>query len=155
MVLAEGHSEQTFCEELLWPALGGYEDKRVTRLDPSGSQQGRRARGGHAHRFAIIERDLRRVLNGGFDVVTTMIDLYHLPEDFPGLDDAKKIPDPIARARKLEAALHTRMGAPRAVPGRVYGERSRSSLREAGRWLENHRWRFATVGEGHEHSGHD
>ena len=43
----------------------------------------------------------------------------------------------------------------RAVPGRVYDELSRSSRRAAGRWLENHRWRLATVGEGHEHGGRD
>jgi hypothetical protein len=123
MVLVEGQTEQTFCEELLWPRLDGYDDKRVTKLDPSGSQQGRGARGGHAHRFRIIERDLQRVLHGGFDVVTTMIDLYHLPADFPGLDAAARIPDPIDRARHLEAALHAHMGAPRQlVPNLVVHE---------------------------------
>ncbi len=115
MVLAEGQTEQTFCEELLWPTLKGYGDKRVTKLDPSGSQASRSARGGHAHRFRIIERDLQRVLRGGFDVVTTMIDLYHLPEDFPGLGEAARIPDPIERARHLEAALHAHMGAPKQL----------------------------------------
>jgi hypothetical protein len=113
MSLVEGQTEQTFCEVLLYPWLDGYAFKLgPTRLDPSGAQQGRSARGGHAHRFRVIERDLERVLRARCDVVTTLLDLYHLPPDFPGMEEAQRIPDPVRRAEHLEHALYERMGSP-------------------------------------------
>ncbi len=113
IVLVEGQTEQTFCEELLYPWLGGHETWGPTKLDPSGDQQDRSGRGGHAHRFRIIERDLEKLLRGPFDVVTTMLDLYHLPKDFPGMAEAERIPNPIRRAEYLEGALHRHLGSPR------------------------------------------
>lgn len=124
IALVEGQTEETFFQALLYPSLDCYGEKLgPVKLDPSGVQQGRSARGGHAHRFGVIERDLKKLLGGRFDVVTTMFDLYHLPTDFPGMPEAQRIPNEIRRAEHLEAALYEHFGSPpQLVPNLVVQE---------------------------------
>jgi hypothetical protein len=47
---------------------------------------------------------------------STMLDLYALPNDFPGFEGSRSIGDPIARARFLEDRLFEDLGDPRFVP---------------------------------------
>lgn len=49
-------------------------------------------------------------------VFTTMFDLYALPEDFPGFDDARRLVDPYQRVAFLEAALATDVDDHRLIP---------------------------------------
>src|SRR3954468_22665343 len=48
--------------------------------------------------------------------LTTMIDLYALPEDFPGFDKAKAIADPHKRVEFLETELANDIAHPRFIP---------------------------------------
>jgi hypothetical protein len=53
-----------------------------------------------------VLRFLRNTLRERGDTyVTTMFDLYGLPPDFPGVNEATTLHDPLARAERIEVAL--------------------------------------------------
>ncbi|CAD5914439.1 hypothetical protein PA905_02950 [Planktothrix agardhii CCAP 1459/11A] len=47
---------------------------------------------------------------------TTMCDLYALPNDFPGFEEAQKISDPYERVKQLENALFDDINDSRFIP---------------------------------------
>jgi len=47
---------------------------------------------------------------------TTMVDLYKLPSDFPGLAESRGIVDPVNKAEFLEGRLSSDLNHPRFVP---------------------------------------
>ena len=64
------------------------------------------AAGGGLTRQRVL-RFLRNTLREREDAyVTTFFDLYGLPAEFPGRAEAAREPDPLARARVVEHALH-------------------------------------------------
>ena len=69
--------------------------------------------------FAKIRDDLNRLLREDRDAeafFTTMIDLYALPSEFPGWDEARKKFVPRDRVLILEEAFRTEMGDDRFYP---------------------------------------
>jgi hypothetical protein len=83
-ILAEGQTEETFVQAVLSPAL------QPLWLVPV-IVKTRRAAGGSAHRggyvtYARLKAEVQRLLGDtSAAAVTTMLDLYALPRDFPGL----------------------------------------------------------------------
>lgn len=73
----------------------------------TGRKRGRTFRGGW-NSYEQLRRDLTlwmkqdRAEDAWF---TTMVDLYRLPSDFPGLSESKSIPEPRRRAKFLEERL--------------------------------------------------
>lgn len=83
-ILAEGQTEEFFIRDLLSPhlaKLGVY--AAPTRICTKKVQGQRRHRGGHAGSYSYIQSDIRRLLPS-HHWVTTMLDYYGLPADFPG-----------------------------------------------------------------------
>ena len=82
-VLAEGQTEETFIRELLAPhydRMGLYLTPIVVRTSPS-------HRGGVVS-YAQVKRQIERLCKQDRTAfVTSMIDLYALPDDFPGKRD--------------------------------------------------------------------
>ena len=115
-VLVEGQTEETFVRDVLGPHLAAFGTAATPVLLKT-----KRVKSGGAFRGGVtcteqVLGDIRRLLgDGGVVAVTTMIDYYALPEDFPGM--ASRPPGlPAARVAHVEAALGRAVGAPKLIP---------------------------------------
>lgn len=118
VVIVEGVTEEGFVREVLcphllprglwaWPILTGT---RRTRRDE---------RGGHRGAYRVTRDDISRTLkqHGRRGAcVTTMLDLYGLPNDFPGYATAAVTPDPYQRVAAIEDAMSADIADHRFVP---------------------------------------
>lgn len=120
--LVEGQTEETFFNEVIRPHLaerGVFAD--VQLINPKMGSNARRTKGGWTS-YAAIQGHLQRWMaeDGSRDVrFTSMVDLYRIPPDFPGLETARSIADPWNRVEHLERAwdAHVRGGSfPRFIP---------------------------------------
>ncbi|MFW5693465.1 MAG: DUF4276 family protein, partial [Thermoguttaceae bacterium] len=120
-VFAEGQTEQTFADNVLKPHLarfGVYMHRPV--LIAHARKKGRVHRGG-GRKYLPMRNDILRFTKQektNPDVYfTTMIDLYALPGDFPGLDEAEKLRrNPFDRVRFLQQQFAEDIGDRRFVP---------------------------------------
>lgn len=83
LVLVEGQTEERFVKDVLAPAFwsrGLYLSPTI--LVTKRVKDGPNFKGG-VTRFARFENDLRELLRSGGAVVTTILDYYRLPADFP------------------------------------------------------------------------
>ncbi|MGW4238672.1 DUF4276 family protein [Streptomyces sp. NPDC004749] len=98
-VLVEGATEERLVQQVLQPELL-VRDIWVTPV----ALKTRRAAGrphdkGGVSRWPKIEHDIRALLrNPAVDTVTTMLDLYGLPSDTPGLSGARPVTRTLASA---------------------------------------------------------
>jgi hypothetical protein len=118
-ITAEGKTEQEFASMVLTPHLAARNVLlSKPRLAALGKKAGLVHRGG-VLRYLPFKNDIIRWLkedrrpNARF---TTMIDLYALPKDFPGYEEARKVPDCYQRVGKLEAALKADIDDRRLIP---------------------------------------
>lgn len=119
-LFAEGQTEQTFADTVLKPHfanLGVYLHPPV--LIAHARKKGKVHRGG-GRKYLPMKNDVLRFLaqEKGADVFfTTMIDLYAIHTEFPGLAEAEKLRHmPDKRVEALEQAFATDIGDPRFVP---------------------------------------
>ena len=119
-LFAEGPTEQTFATNLLSPHLanvGVYMQAAV--LIAHAKKKGIVHRGG-GRKSIPMKNDILRFLaqEKGRDVFfTTMIDLYAIHTEFPGLDEAEKLRhSPDKRVEALERAFADDIGDPRFIP---------------------------------------
>jgi hypothetical protein len=115
--LVEGQTEETFIQRVLEPHLrnlGVYltpilvMTKRV--------KDGRKFKGG-VSRYATVRKDLQRLLaDRNARAVTTMIDYYGVPEDFPGHASLPRAGSCYDRVAHLEASLRSDLDDPRFRP---------------------------------------
>ncbi len=115
-ILVEGQTEETFVRDVLAPHLLGFEivftpiviaTKRV--------KSGFKFKGGVSN-YDKLRKDLRRLLGDtGVLAVTTMIDYYGLPRDFPG---ATELPpgDCYRRVEFLQDSFRVDLGSDRFLP---------------------------------------
>jgi hypothetical protein len=115
LVLVEGQCEEAFVKQVLRPRFdprGLY--FRPTIIETKKILSGGGFRGGVAS-FAQFRRHLVRLLSSAADerrfTVTTMLDYYQLPSDFPGMD-SRPAGDARARVSHVEKAIHQFFGAP-------------------------------------------
>jgi hypothetical protein len=95
-VLVEGQTEETFINQLLYGHLAQQgifispillTTKRVrNRSSAERALPGRRFKGGISN-YPRVKMDVRNALNDRQAIVTTMIDFYGLPGDFPGMNN--------------------------------------------------------------------
>lgn len=119
-LFAEGQTEQTFADRVLKPHLanmGVYLHPPV--LIAHARRRGRMHRGG-GRKYLPMKADIHRFLaqEKGADVFfTTMIDLYAIHPEFPGLAETEKLrPNPNQRVEALEQAFAEDIGDLRFVP---------------------------------------
>lgn len=121
LILVEGQTEEVFVRDVLTPHLApfGVHPTQVllkTKRTASGS-----FKGGVTSAEQVIG-DVRRLLGDtGAAAITTMIDYYGLPDDFPGMD-ARPPHDAYARVACVEAAFAAVFDAPHFVPHLVLHE---------------------------------
>jgi hypothetical protein len=119
-VFAEGPTEQTFANIVLKPHLAGF---RVYLQPPQliahARKKGKIHRGG-GRQYGPMKNDLQRLLaqeKSREVFFTTMIDLYAIPADFPGLAQAEKLRHtPPKRVEALEQAFAQDIGDKRFLP---------------------------------------
>jgi hypothetical protein len=106
-VIVEGLTEEAFVVNLLLEHLIGF----GVRAEPilTGTRKSRRAhKGGHRNTYQVIRDDIARTLDQHANrqaCVTTMLDLYALPDDFPGFSTSAEMSDPYTRVASIEAAM--------------------------------------------------
>ncbi|GAA4357470.1 DUF4276 family protein [Variovorax defluvii] len=112
LILVEGQIEERFVKDVLAPFFEPSElfvtpvvlvTKRV--------KDGPNFKGGVTH-FAKFESDLRRLLRDSDALVTTMLDYYGLPVDFPGMSTRPAGGSPLDRVRHIEIAVDQHFGKP-------------------------------------------
>lgn len=115
-VTTEGQSERKFAEEVLRPHLANrYIDVRA-RVVVTNRKLGKR---GGIIDYDKIRGDLHRLMLEDQQAearFTTMIDLYALPDQFPGWTNAKQLSHPHDRIRVLEESLKTDFADHRFLP---------------------------------------
>lgn len=119
-ILCEGQTEQGFVQEVLRPYLlehgvAGVKGTLVT------TNKKKNARGGmltYSQAATDIDVLCKTSLEGEYErhVITTMFDLYALPDDFPGYESAKVLRDPYSRIASLEAAFAKEINDVRFIP---------------------------------------
>jgi hypothetical protein len=115
-VVAEGQTEETFVRDLLTEFLAHRGAYVAVRCVMTGRRRETIYRGGMTS-YARARRDIQRWLHEDPSAhLTTLFDLYRLPGDFPGLDQAKALHDPYARVQCIEADLAADIQHPRFIP---------------------------------------
>lgn len=116
----EGQTEQEFAVGVLQPYLAAFNvflaKPRLT--GPHGRRGGRIPQGGLFNTFVHALNDMRRWLREDQSTdarFSMMVDLYHLPRDFPDHDAAMALTDPYAQTRHLEQALVREMNDSRFI----------------------------------------
>ena len=116
-MLVEGQSEETFVKTTLAPylALHGVYVERPIVLWTKRVASGGGFRGGVSH-WNQIRRDLLPLTRDGDAWVTTLIDFYGLPDDFPGRAEALALDGPRAQVERLHVEFGGAIGQPRFIP---------------------------------------
>lgn len=118
-IVCEGQTEESFVKKVLQPYLRSY--GIVAKPILVTMNRSKRAQGGIVN-FSHIERDIQDTLkqwssnNYEHHMVTTFIDYYALPNDFPGFSEAQQYFEPYQRVECLEQALAERIHSSRFLP---------------------------------------
>ena len=117
LVLAEGVSEEVFVNTVLSPHLeqfGVY--PKATGVVTKRLANGQKIRGGNP--WPKVKNSLQPLLADSDAWVTSLLDYYGLPEDFPGVAQASKLKaTAMDRVLHVQHALATAMGQPpRFIP---------------------------------------
>jgi hypothetical protein len=117
-VLVEGQTEEEFVRDILYP----YLQSKSIYLNPIIAKTRRAIGGNAAYRGGIvsygkIEFDVKRLVNDtSVSLVTTMIDFYRLPTDFPGFGDKEAKRLSYDAVRYLESKFKDAVGHPKFFP---------------------------------------
>lgn len=119
-VFCEGRTEQNFCSQVLQPHLFPQHDGIIHTIQIANSRQHGVIHRGGVRRYRVLRNDISNALNQHRRAgvcFTSMIDLYGLPRDFPGMADQQRNPDnPRPYVDALETAFGNDIGNPRFVP---------------------------------------
>lgn len=111
-IYSEGQTEQEFVTQILRPHLErfGYSVSAVVNPTSPGS------RGGLSH-YQQFKTNAKRIRKSAPDcLLTTMIDLYGLPNDFPGMENIREIIDPYEKVAILEKKLDEDLALENFIP---------------------------------------
>lgn len=114
LILVEGQTEERFVKDVLGPTFFNRElFFHATILVTKRVKAGANFKGGVTN-FARFNNDTQRLLNSaGGALVTTMLDYYRLPPDFPGMSSRPPNGTPLQRVTHVERAIAQHFGTPR------------------------------------------
>ena len=119
-LFAEGRTEQTFASTVLSPHLANHGVYMQGPILVANSRRGRVTHRGGIRTFRAMQDDIGRFRrqDSADDVFfTSMIDLYALPGDFPGFQQANRHrADPYRRVEALEASWADKTADRRFIP---------------------------------------
>ena len=117
-IACEGQTEEVFVRTVIAPHLGSFHVFATATIvgTPKRRASAPLRKGGGG--WQLWERDLRRLLDGPTpDLrVTTLFDLYGLPDGFPGRDGFAAITDTVRRCVQIERALSDHFDDRRFLP---------------------------------------
>ncbi|MBE9006846.1 DUF4276 family protein [Fortiea sp. LEGE XX443] len=117
-VFVEGQTEETLVRELLYE----YFQEKDIYLNPILVRTSATGKGGVVS-YAKIKPQLdRKCREDKTAFVTTMFDLYALPNDFPGSDSLPKTSDPFQKAKYLEQEMGKDIGHTNFIPNLLVHE---------------------------------
>jgi hypothetical protein len=113
LILVEGQTEERFVKDVLGPAFFARElFFQPTILVTKRVKAGPNFKGGVTS-FAKFKNDAQRLLNTAAGaLVTTMLDYYRLPLDFPGMNSRVPNWPPLRRVIHVEKEIAHRFGTP-------------------------------------------
>lgn len=113
LILVEGQTEERFVKDVLGPAFWPMNlFLKATILVTKRVKDGPNFKGGVTN-FAKFQNDTQRLLNSSGDaLVTTMLDYYHLPLDFPGMNFRPANGTPAKRVIHVETAIAQHFNSP-------------------------------------------
>lgn len=114
-VFCEGQTEEVFVREVLAPDL----QERDLWLNPIVLATGPRAKGGVSSYGKVKRQILQKCREDRCSCITTLIDYYGLPADFPKSDS---IPDSYDAATRCETAFQRDIGEPNFIANFVIHE---------------------------------
>jgi len=118
-IIAEGQTEEEFVNTILAEHLADFNVFTDVHCVTTKQTKTQVYRGGLVS-YEKAKKDILLWLKqekGNKDVrFTTMWDLYALPNDFPQIDEAKRICDPYQKVKKLETALADNIDDYRFIP---------------------------------------
>jgi hypothetical protein len=115
-VIVEGQTEEAFVKEVLAPELGARGVFLTARRLLTGRSRGRTYRGGVTS-YARARNDILQWLRPDAGAYcTTMLDLYALPSDFPGMTTMPSAAAPAQKVRHLEDAFAADIESERFLP---------------------------------------
>jgi hypothetical protein len=112
----EGETELEFAKQTLFPHLAKFEVEVRPRMLFTNRKLGKR---GGALNFQLLKGDTTRLMKEDANPearFSTMIDLYGLPADYPGWNEAGKRTKPADRVLELEKAMAGEFGDSRFIP---------------------------------------
>jgi hypothetical protein len=116
--VVEGQTEETFVRDILAPELATYRIYCDVHRVTTGRKRGKVFRGGVVN-YAHLRNDLRLWIkqdSASDSWFTSMIDLYRLPSEFPGYDEARRLLDPYQRVSFLESKFKAEVDYQRFIP---------------------------------------
>lgn len=118
LILAEGQSEEVFAKRTLIPHLHEFGvHAAVTVLRTKRIMSGGGFKGGVSS-YEKIRKNLNELLGDTNAHVTTLLDFYGLPEEFPSRGEILEMPGLSARekARRMQVAFANDIGLARFIP---------------------------------------
>lgn len=118
MPVVEGQAEETFVNDVLAPELGARNVFIDAQQITTGRKRSVKFRGGISA-YVQLKNDLTLWMKQDQDRecwFTTLIDLYRLPNDFPGYALCPQGGDPVERAECLETHLQADVAHQRFIP---------------------------------------
>lgn len=116
LILVEGQTEEKFVNEVLAPHLARFDKWPEATCLCTKRVQGRRAYRGGIGTYLQVKRDIQRLLQSNPDQVTTLIDYYGLPSDFPGYHAAQSKMRSVERVQCIEETFAADIGDARFIP---------------------------------------
>ncbi|UKP01052.1 DUF4276 family protein (plasmid) [Nostoc sp. UHCC 0870] len=117
-IFVEGQTEETFVRELLY----GYFLAKNIYLNPILVKTSSTGKGGVVSYAKIKPQLNRKCLEDKTAIVTTMFDMYALPNDFPGSHSIPKTKDPFQKAEHLEREMGKDVGHKNFIPNLLVHE---------------------------------
>jgi len=114
-IVVEGQTEETFVRDVLGPFLGAQGVFVTARSVETGRKKNRIYRGGTID-YEQCRGDIELWLKQDSAHVSTMFDLYALPQDFPGAGPVGQFMSGVDRALAIELAIRTKVGSRRFMP---------------------------------------
>src|SRR5580704_9718186 len=113
LILVEGQTEERFTKDVLGPFFwAAHLFFHPTILVTKRAKNGPNFKGGVTN-FAKFQNDIRRILNSAAGaLVTTMLDYYGLPNDFPGMATRPPNGNSLQRVIHVETEIARKIEAP-------------------------------------------
>ena len=113
IIVVEGQTEEEFVNEVLQPWLNeqGINDVRAIKIRTS-----KTGKGGNTN-YAHFKNTTENLLKQEKDIlVTSLLDFFRLPNEFPGFDAARRIINVQKRIEFLEHELSNKIASERFIP---------------------------------------